>query len=238
MTPSPTKQRIVVINPNSLRAVTAAMSAALEPLRLAGGPTIDCVDFPDGPPGIQTQDDVDEAGRLVARCVREHEAGADAFVVACFSDPGLYAAREATAKPVLGIAESGLLTAMTLGDQIGIIAILPTSLARHWRYVRAMGIASRVVADIPVGLGVAALADEGKTFARMREVGEGLIAAGADVLVMGCAGMARYRAPLEQALGRPVVDPSQAATGMALTALRLGYRTRIAASPPRALAGE
>ena len=57
---------------------------------------------------------------------------------------------------------------------------------------------------------------------------------------MGCAGMARYREPLEQALGVPVVDPSQAATGMALTALRLGYRTRIAAvtAPPRALAGE
>jgi Asp/Glu/hydantoin racemase len=125
---------------------------------------------------------------------------------------------------------------MTLGDRIGIIAILPTSLARHWRYVRSMGIESRVVADIPLGLGVAALADEAKTFARMREVGGALIDAGADVLVMGCAGMARYRIPLEQALGRPVVDPSQAATGMALTALRFGYRTRT--ETPRALAGE
>jgi Asp/Glu/hydantoin racemase len=197
---------------------------------MPGGPTIDCIDFPEGPPGIQTQDDVDAAGRLVARYVREHEAVADAFVVACFSDPGLHAAREATAKPVLGIAESGLLTAMTLGNHVGIIAILPTSLARHWRYVRAMGIASRVVADIAVGLPVAALADEGRTFARLREVGTALIDAGADVLVMGCAGMARYRVLLEQALGVPVVDPSQAATGMALTALRLGYRSQIAPS--------
>jgi Asp/Glu/hydantoin racemase len=229
-------QRIVVINPNALGAVTAAISAALEPLRLPGGPAIDCIDFPDGPPGIETQDDVDAAGRLVARYVRAHEAAADAFVVACFSDPGLHAAREATAKPVLGIAESGLLTAMTLGNHVGIIAILPTSLARHWRYIRALGIESRVVADLPVGLGVAALADEGKTFARLREVGAALIAAGADVLVLGCAGMARYRVPLEQALRVPVVDPAQAATGMALTALRLGYRSRIAG--PRALAGE
>jgi Asp/Glu/hydantoin racemase len=64
------------------------------------------------------------------------------------------------------------------------------------------------------------------------------MAAGADVLVMGCAGMARYRGPLEQALGVPVVDPSQAATGMALTALRLGYRSHIVPAAPRALAGE
>ena len=50
--------------------------------------------------------------------------------------------------------------------------------------------------------------------------------------------MARYGTPLEQALGVPVVDPSQAATGMALAALRLGYRTRTETAAPRALAGE
>jgi allantoin racemase len=223
-------QRILVINPNSSRVVTDGISAALDPLRLAGGPAIDCILLADGPPGIETQDHADHAGRLVARAVAAEAA--DAFVVACFSDPGLHAAREATSSPVLGIAESGLLTAMTLGNAIGIIAILPTSLARHWRYVRAMGIENRVVADIAVGLGVAALADEARTFARMREVGRALIDQGADVLVMGCAGMARYRAPLEQALARPVVDPTQAAVGMALTALRFGYRSRVAAAAP------
>jgi allantoin racemase len=49
---------------------------------------------------------------------------------------------------------------------------------------------------------------------------------GADVLVMGCAGMARYRPRLEEALGIPVVDPTQAAVGMAIAATQLGYRTR------------
>ena len=50
---------------------------------------------------------------------------------------------------------------------------------------------------------------------------------GADVLVMGCAGMARYRTRLEDALGLPVIDPTQAAAGMAITACRLGYRTGV-----------
>ena len=45
---------------------------------------------------------------------------------------------------------------------------------------------------------------------------------GADVLVMGCAGMARYRAPLEDKLGIAVVDPVQAAVAMAIPAIRLG----------------
>lgn len=234
-------QRILVINPNSSQRVTDAISAAVAPLRLSGGPAVDCICLPDGPAGIETQDHVDHAGRLVARAVADNAGAADAFVVACFSDPGLHAAREATAKPVLGIAESGLLTAMTLGNHIGIISILATSLPRHWRYVRAMGIESRVVADVPVGLGVAALSDEATTFARMREVGRTLIEGhGADVLVMGCAGMARYRAALEDALGRPVVDPSQAAVGMALTALRFSLRSTIVRTdaPRIAAAGE
>ena len=61
---------------------------------------------------------------------------------------------------------------------------------------------------------------------RMTEVGRRLRdERGADVLVMGCAGMTRYRAPLEEALGMPVVEPTQAATGMAITAVRLASHT-------------
>jgi Asp/Glu/hydantoin racemase len=51
----------------------------------------------------------------------------------------------------------------------------------------------------------------------MRAVGECLRDQhGADVIVLGCAGMARYRQPLEDALDRPVIDPTQAAVTMAL----------------------
>ena len=46
---------------------------------------------------------------------------------------------------------------------------------------------------------------------------------GADVLVMGCAGMARFRATLEDAVGMPVVEPTQAAVAMAVGHVRL-YR--------------
>ena len=45
---------------------------------------------------------------------------------------------------------------------------------------------------------------------------------GADVLVMGCAGMARYRADLEAAVRIPVVEPTQAAVTMAIGRVRLG----------------
>ena len=217
--------RIIVINPNSSTGVTADMDRALEPLRAGGAVEIECLTLKEGPPGIESQRDVDGVVLPLCRLAEGQANRASAFVVACFSDPGLHALREVTAKPVLGIAECGLLTALTLGDRIGIIAILAGSIPRHSRFIRAMGIDGRIAGELPLGLGVTELADEAVTLARMTEAGGRLRdEMGAQVLVMGCAGMARYRATLEQRLGLPVVDPTQAAVGMAITAARLGYR--------------
>ena len=222
---SPMTERIIVINPNSSETVTRAIDAAVEPLRRAGGPEIECLTLAEGPPGIETQRHVDEVVAPLCRLVEQQDNRAAAFVIACFSDPGLHAVREVTTKPAFGIAESGLLTALTLGSSVGIISILAASVPRHWRYLRALGIESRVAADVPIGLGVAQLSDDVEAKRRMTAVGRQLIDQhGADVIVMGCAGMARQREGLEASLGVPVVDPTPAAVGAAITAVRLGYR--------------
>ncbi len=220
--------RIIVINPNSTTTVTDDIDTALDDLRADANAEFECLTLGDGPPGIETQRHVDSVAMPLCRLIESCDNRASAFVVACFSDPGLHAARETTRKPVLGIAESGLLTALTLGDRVGVIAILAGSIARHSRFIRAMGIERRIAGELPVGLGVTELADEDKTYARMTDVGRRLAEEkGADVLVMGCAGMARYRTRLEDALALPVIDPTQAAAGMAITASRLGYRTAV-----------
>jgi Asp/Glu/hydantoin racemase len=147
-------------------------------------------------------------------------------VIACYSDPGLYSAREVTRKPVLGISECGVLTALTLGHRFGVIAILAGSIPRHLRYLGAMGVSSRLAAELPVGLQVTELADASRTRDRLIATGKRLVEEhGAHVVVMGCAGMAQYRAPLEQAIGVPVVEPTQAACGMALARVRLAAAT-------------
>lgn len=208
---------ILVINPNSTVAVTEGIDRAMAPLRLPGGPAIECVTLAEGPPGIQTQADVERVVGPVCRLVAERDRSASAFVIACYSDPGLHAAREATTKPVLGIAECGILTALTLGQRFGVISILRQSIPRHLRYVGAMGVESRMAGDLAIGLGVIELGDGERTLGRMIETGTELRDRwGADVLVMGCAGMARYQAPLEQAVGIPVVEPSRAAVSMAI----------------------
>jgi Asp/Glu/hydantoin racemase len=219
---------IVVINPNSSEAVTAAIDRAVAPLRMAGGPAIECVTLAEGPPGIESQADVEQVVQPIARLVRSREDAA-AFVIACFSDPGLQLAREATARPVLGIAECGILVALTQGERFGIVSILAGSVPRHLRYVRQLGLAARFAGDLPLGLGVAELADEGRTLVRMSAIGSELRDHyGADVLVLGCAGMAQYRPQIEAAIGLPVVDPTQAAVTLAIGAVRLAETEAVA----------
>ncbi len=216
--------RILVINPNSTVGVTHAIDDSVAPLRIAGGPEIDCLTLEQGPPGVESQIDADGVILPLCRVIRERDAEVAAFVIACFSDPGLFSAREATAKPVLGIAECGILTALTLGQRFGVISILARSVPRHLRYIAAMGVGQRFAGDLPIGRCVTELADAGATLTRMIDVGRQLRDGhGAHVVVMGCAGMARYRADLEEAVQIPVVEPTQAAVAMAIGRVRLGW---------------
>lgn len=213
-----TSRQILVINPNSSEVVSAAIDAALRPLRLHGGPTIRVETLAEGPPGISTQRDVEQV--VLPLCGLISRSPADAFVISCFSDPGLLAAREAAnGRSVFGIAECGLLTALTLGERFGIIAIVPASARRQQRYVRSMGLQDRYVGSLSVSMSAAAVT-EGNAFESLKKVGERLRdERGADVLVLGCAGMAAHRKGLEDAIGLPIVEPSQAAVVMAIGAV-------------------
>jgi Asp/Glu/hydantoin racemase len=217
-----TMQPIVfVINPNSTQAVTDGFDKALEPLRLANGPEIKSLTLKEGPPGVESQINVDSVTMPLVKLVREldhsHLGRPKAFVIACFSDPGLHAVREATSSPVLGISEAGVLTAMTLGQRIGVIAILRKSISRHGRLFGGMGVSDRVIAEVPLGMSVVELADAERTRAGLKSAGESLRDLHlCDVVIMGCAGMAEHRPWLQDQLGMPVVEPTQAATSMAL----------------------
>ena len=218
---------IYVINPNSTERVTREIDVAVAPLRMAGGPAIECLTLAESPPGIQSQRDADGLIPALLKRAAGLEKEAAAFVVACFSDPGMHSLREQSTKPVLGIAESGVLTALTLGQRFGIVAMLQNSIPRHLRYLGAMGMMSRFAGDLPVNLTIREMADERITLERMIGVGRTLRDTHhADVLVMGCAGMARFREPLERALGIPIVEPTQAAVTMAIGRVRLGWGGR------------
>ena len=212
---------IIVINPNSSQAVTAGMDRAIENLRRPDGPAIRCVTLAEGPPGIETDAQVRAVVAPLTRLVRRMDGEASAFVDACFSDPGLTELRRATEKPVFGIAECAYRRASAEGRRFGVISILEASIPRHRRYIEALGLVPSLAGDRPIGLGVTALGDDAEaTLVRLVEVGEHLRDTdGAEVIVLGCAGMTRHRDPLQSALGVPVVDPVRAAVEAAVDAV-------------------
>lgn len=218
--------RILVVNPNSNEIVTKGLDEALAPLRLSGGPEIVCRTLKEGPIGIETQEHVESVALPLARMVAA-ESSFNAFVIACYSDPGLHVCREATNKPVFGINECGVLTALTRGERFGVIAIKERSVRRHIRYLRQMGLLERLAGERPLNMSVAETASGEGTLAKMIEIGRQLRDVdGAEVIVMGCAGMARHRAPLEAELGLPVIEPTQAAVAMALGTVVFGGAVR------------
>jgi len=213
------RARILVVNPNSNEAVTAGIDDALGAMKFAEGPEVVCATLKEGPFGIETQQDVESVAMPLRRLV-ESDNRADAFIIACYSDPGLHVCREGTARPVFGIAESGVLTALARGERFGVIAIKQRSIRRHVRYLRQMGLTDRLAGERPLEMSVAETASGPQTLEKMIAVGRALKEQdGADVIVLGCAGMARHRRPLEQALGIPVIDPTQAAVAMAIGAV-------------------
>ncbi|MDJ0629325.1 MAG: aspartate/glutamate racemase family protein [Rhodobacter sp.] len=225
------ERALIVINPNSSDTVTNGIDAAVDPLRTLGVP-IHCATLAEGPPAIESQRQADLTVAPMLALAERLEPQALGYVIACFGDPGLHALRDQTGLPVVGIQEAAVAAALQLGQRFGIVSILPASIPRHMRSLGAMGVLNRLAGDRALGLGVAQLSDARTTKQAMIDTGKVLRELdGADVLIMGCAGMAAYRAALEDATGLPVVDPCQAAAAQAIgqITLSLSHRPKEAA---------
>ena len=213
------QQHILVINPNSDESVTEGMIRELNGFHFSEGPRIECVSLSDGPFGIESQADI-EAVTLPLRKMVSESRNVDAFIIACYSDPGLHVCREASEKPVFGIQECGVLTAMSLGDRFGVIALQESSIRRHLRYLRQMGVMERLAGERAASLSVRESVSGKGTFEKLLKAAKRLRDSDqADTIILGCAGMATHRAKLELVIGIPVIAPVQAAVSMAMHSL-------------------
>lgn len=209
--------RILVINPNSSQACSDGISAALEVLRFPAGPALDVVTLAEGPPAVVTWRDWYQVVDPMCRLVERTEA--DAYVIACASDPGIDAVRAATSKPVFGIFRCAVAAAVARGERFGVIGMVDASLARHRQALRAMGLEERLAGEIPLNLPMETLLDPAAARAALIAVGRELKERGAESLILGCTGMAHHRSIVRQEVGIPVIEPSQAAAAVAIGAV-------------------
>ncbi len=219
--------KIHVINPNSTASMTEKIAVAARSVA-APGTEIVATNPTGTPASIEGfSDEAVSVPPLLAEIRRGADAGADAFVIACFDDPGLNACREVTDRPVVGICEAAMMTASILSARFSVVTTLPRAipiiedLADHY----GMGRRCRRVrsAEIPV----LALEDEGDAAAEKvrAEVLKAVQEDGAEAVILGCAGMADLAAALTEEAGVPVIDGVVAATKMAEALAGLGLRT-------------
>jgi allantoin racemase len=211
--------RILVINPNRSEACSAGIDAALAPFRFPGGPGFEVATLAEGPPAIYDWRDwhavVEPLCRLIERDARA-DCPADCYAIACASDPGIEAARAVTRRPVLGVFRSAVAAAVARAERFGVIAIVEASKARHRAALRAMGLEARLAAEVALNVTMETLLEPSAARTRLAAAGRELVAAGAETIILGCTGMAHHREAVEDAAGVPVIEPCQAAAGLAL----------------------
>lgn len=209
--------RILVINPNRSAACGAGIDAAVAPCRVPGGPAVDVLSVPDGPPAILSWRDWHAAVEPMCR-LAEREV-ADAVVIACASDPGLEAMRAVLGCPVLGAFRCAVAAALTRAERFGVIAIVDASISRHALALRSMGLEARLAGETALNVSMDTLLDPAAARGRLIDAARRLVQDGAGAVVLGCTGMAGHRAAVEQAAGVPVIEPCQAGVAMARLAL-------------------
>ena len=218
---------IKVINPNTTASMTGSIGGCA---RAVAGPGtfIEAVSPSMGPASIESHyDEALSVPGILTEIARGELNGVDGYVIACFGDPGLQAARELARGPVVGIAEAAMHTASFFGRGFTVITTLARTRGRAWdladqygmrgqcRNVRASDIEVLQLEDNPEALKI--LIEQGR-----RALDED----GSDAIVLGCAGMATLCAELTVELGVPVVDGVAAATLTVQSLVTLGLRGR------------
>lgn len=234
---------IHIVNPNTTAAFTeadrrAGCAVAAPQTRLTAS------EPQEGVPSIESHFEEAVATLGVIEEIRRHEAkGVDAFVIACFGDTGLSAAREVARVPVVGMTEAALMAAAMVAHSFSIITMPARTRIHAHRVVSSLGLGLAVrclpirAVDVPVLYGEEE--DDAVRRAIASQGREAIDREGAEAIVLGCAGIGHLADALSQELGVPVIDGVAVAVGMAETLVRCGLttskRSSFAAPPTKAL---
>ena len=219
--------KIKIINPNTCLEMTRSIE---ETARGCARPDTEMVVVSPRRGPISVEDFYDEALATVG-VIEEVKIGAkenfDGFIIACFGDPGLYASRELTESPVIGVAEASFYMACMLGYKFSILSVLDRFTAYREALLRKYGVESRCASirctNVPV---LDFERDREKARDALLKAGKQAVEEdGAEVICLGCAVMVGLDRELERALGIPVIDPVVAAVKMIEGIIECGKKT-------------
>ena len=205
--------KIMIINPNSSLEMTAHLDRVLNKIKGEHTElTVTCP--PNGPLAIESSYDEAKCAPGVLELVKKaNEEKYDSVILACFSDPALEQAREISDILVTGIEEISLHVAAMLGSKFTVLTMTDKRVPSKEAHVRRFKLEGSLASVRPLGMSVAEIeADEKRACAQILKVAkEAAEKDGAEVIVLGCAGMAGYADVVRSDLGMEVIDPSSLA---------------------------
>ena len=215
--------KILCINPNSSQEITEDIEKICRNYALPGT-EIEVKFIKEAPRGIESYLDAAISKRYLLEKFKEWKEQYDAFIIACHSDIGVDLLRELTDKPVIGIGEASMLFALPLGYKFSILSLKRKKIPQKEDLVRKYGLETRCASIRVTGLGVV----DNDREKRKKLVKEGIKAVkedGAEVLILGCAGMAGLDKEIEKMVGVPTIDGVVSALLIIESLIRYGVST-------------
>jgi allantoin racemase len=205
----------LVINPNTSQEMTKVIEETVNQY-IHSHHKADIISAKMGPRSLETFYEYGLATVGVISTLQEIDLTLyDGILLACFGDPGLYAIKEISSVPVIGIAEASISVSLLLGSSFGIFVALEKAVPMMDNMVQQYGLKDRFKGVFPLGLPVLDLEkDKLKTTELLLEKGREAVNQGAEVLILGCAGLTGFSDLIEEQLGVTVVDP-----------IRVGFKT-------------
>ncbi len=216
------KPEIVIINPNTTASMTDRIRAVAA--ETAGDRLDLTVLNPDhGPASIEGFYDEAMSMAGLLEVIGAHPQ-ADGFIIACFDDTGLDAARCLTAAPVIGIGEAAYHMASMIANKFGVVTTLSRSVPALEHNLMRYGLAARCsgvrASDIPV---LELEAGNSDAMARINtEVSQAIAVDKAEAIVLGCAGMSDLQAQLAREHQVPVLEGISCAVRLIESMIALG----------------
>lgn len=163
------------------------------------------------------------APEIVQLAADGQNAGFDAVVLYCFSDPIIDACREALRIPVIGGAQASCLAALNVCRSFGVILADEARLPEKKLFLRTLGVSPERIGQIAaVNLnGISPWADRETTFKKLLACGQKMMReTHTEAIVLGCLSFLGLAEPLSRVLGIPVIDPAVAAVTTAESIVR------------------
>jgi allantoin racemase len=218
--------RIAIINGNTNGKVTERIHEAVQ--RFCHPATQLSMITPEiGPISIENNLDAVVSAYAVVQEILKNQEKADAFIIACFSDPGLYAAREVTHQPVIGIAQAAMVTAVQLGYRFSILSPLRRLRPVLMDIVRRYGFEDNCSGIRTVEIGVSEAAQQAEIIqdAFLDAGRQAIELDGAEVVILGGAVLSGMDEKISKLLGVPVLDPVKCAVGQAESICQMNLTT-------------